>query len=56
MVAWTGVERLKLGLYQQPPRLQGDGGVDSHVQVRQQLHVTSLWLFVSRSITVLYWK
>ncbi|GLI67710.1 hypothetical protein VaNZ11_011978 [Volvox africanus] len=33
MVAWTGVERLKMGLYQQPPRRGADGTIDAHVQV-----------------------
>ncbi|GIL92769.1 hypothetical protein Vretifemale_20247 [Volvox reticuliferus] len=33
MVAWTGVERLKMGLYQQPPRKGADGSIDAHVQV-----------------------
>ncbi|GLC36767.1 putative tRNA N6-adenosine threonylcarbamoyltransferase [Pleodorina starrii] len=32
MVAWTGVERLKMGLYQQPPRGM-DRAPESHVQV-----------------------
>ncbi|GFR51699.1 hypothetical protein Agub_g14143 [Astrephomene gubernaculifera] len=33
MVAWTGVERLKMGLYQQPPRLREEAALDMHVQV-----------------------